>query len=436
MRNFRMSGPSLLAMLLLANAGSASLAHAQTNIQQAAATTCAVMSGQRKADRQALQYLLLLDEDVGEVNPVAIALQREVVKQCPKEYLNYQQRKRASNPFPPGSLVKQDPTQLSNSGSGSTNQLTSSQTSSQGQSFDRQKPAPLGGGINKGNVDSVTGAHYYYFWAGPGHIEIKMAFKEMGVLGNPYRQALSFDLYLEDGKLLSHNAVVSTANLERLTTPGDLGSRHKVTLAVVPQTALVRLGGYYEIEVTGAVAFDTLAAAGAGVTPNSTALIQNSGVALTKPGVELSKPGGALYTPGTLLYKPGQALIVNETSKEIRVAISADVLFDFDKAVIRPDAAEALQQVAKLIRGGNHGVVRIEGHTDSKGNAAYNMRLSEQRANAVQTWLAQNEGFSASTFSTVGFGATRPVAPNTEPDGTDNPAGRQRNRRVELVIAK
>src|ERR1035441_7275280 len=81
---------------------------------------------------------------------------------------------------------------------------------------------------------------------------MKMAFKEMGVLGNPFQQALTFEFYGEVEKLISHNAVVSKANLARVTNSGDLGSRHKIVLAVVPQKAIVKLGGYYEIEVTGA----------------------------------------------------------------------------------------------------------------------------------------------------------------------------------------
>jgi outer membrane protein OmpA-like peptidoglycan-associated protein len=414
----------------------AQAAVAQTNIPKIAAATCAVMSGERKADGQTLQYLLLLDQDLGDANPVALALYQEVIKQCPKAYLNYQQRKKAGNPFPPGSLVKPGSTQLTNSGSSSSNPSTSSQTSSRGQPFDPQKPAALGSGVNKGNVDNVTGAHYYYFWAGPGHIDMKMAFKEMGVLGNPFQQALTFDFYGEDGKLISHNAVVSKANLARVTNSGDLGSRHKIVLAVVPQKAIVKLGGYYEIEVTGAATFDGSASASTGVTPQNTALIQNSGIQLSNSGTELYKPGASLSTPGGSLYKPGQALTVSETSKEIRLALSADVLFDFDKAIIRPDGAAALQQVVAVIRDKNHGVVRIEGHTDSKGNAAYNMRLSQQRAVAVETWLVQNGGFTVSSFSTQGFGATRPIAENTKPDGTDDSAGRQRNRRVELILAK
>src|SRR5437899_1602922 len=75
-----------------------------------------------------------------------------------------------------------------------------------GQSLDPHKPAPLGAGINKGNIDNFSGAHYYYFWAKLGHINVRMAFKEMGIFGAPLRQALNFDFLDESGKLLSHNA--------------------------------------------------------------------------------------------------------------------------------------------------------------------------------------------------------------------------------------
>jgi hypothetical protein len=93
-------------------------AQSQNNaIPEAAKKTCAVLSGDRKPDGQTLQYLTLLDQDLSDPNPVALALLREVNKQCPKAYLNYQQRKRGSNPFPPGSLVKQTPTQLTTSSS-------------------------------------------------------------------------------------------------------------------------------------------------------------------------------------------------------------------------------------------------------------------------------------------------------------------------------
>jgi outer membrane protein OmpA-like peptidoglycan-associated protein len=80
--------------------------------------------------------------------------------------------------------------------------------------------------------------------------------------------------------------------------------------------------------------------------------------------------------------------------------------------------------------------VTIEGHTDDKGPVDYNQRLSERRAAAVQRWLAGNGGLKGVAMKTRGWGATKPVAPNTRPDGSDDPAGRQRNRRVEIVIAR
>ncbi|MCC5659049.1 tetratricopeptide repeat protein [Nostoc sp. XA010] len=106
---------SLLGGVSITSLIAAETAYAQINIQQMAATSCAVMSGERKLDRQSLQYLSILDYDFADANPVAIALFREVSKQCPKTYLNFQQRKRVSNPFPPGYLVKPNPTPLLNS---------------------------------------------------------------------------------------------------------------------------------------------------------------------------------------------------------------------------------------------------------------------------------------------------------------------------------
>lgn len=106
----------------------AETAQAQINIQQIATKTCAVMAGQQKPDRQSFQYLLLLDDDeaFGSGNPVAFALSQAVLKQCPQAYLNFQHRKRGSNPFAPGVLVKPNPTQIYNSESGSPNSSTSS----------------------------------------------------------------------------------------------------------------------------------------------------------------------------------------------------------------------------------------------------------------------------------------------------------------------
>jgi outer membrane protein OmpA-like peptidoglycan-associated protein len=131
-----------------------------------------------------------------------------------------------------------------------------------------------------------------------------------------------------------------------------------------------------------------------------------------------------------------QDLQVKETGEEIRIDLAADVLFDFDKADLRPAAQQTLHQAADIIRQKSKGTVRIEGHTDSKGNDAYNQKLSERRAASVKTWFTDREGLRNVQFSTQGFGAKKPVASNTQPDGSDDPEGRQKNRRVEIVIKK
>jgi len=131
-----------------------------------------------------------------------------------------------------------------------------------------------------------------------------------------------------------------------------------------------------------------------------------------------------------------QDLQVKETGQEVRIELAADVLFDFDKADILPKAQAALKQAAGIIRDRAKGAVRVEGHTDSKGNDTYNQKLSERRAQAVKTWLTEKEGLRNAEFSIQGFGAKKPVAPNKKPDGSDDPEGRQKNRRVEIIFKK
>jgi hypothetical protein len=93
----------------------------------------------------------------------------------------------------------------------------------------------------------------------------------------------------------------------------------------------------------------------------------------------------------SLLRAPSTPLLVTETATEIRVELAADILFDFDKYDIRPSAQNALTQPAALIRERNGGIVRVEGHTDSKGGDAYNDRPSLRRAAAVRARLMDRE---------------------------------------------
>jgi len=120
------------------------------------------------------------------------------------------------------------------------------------------------------------------------------------------------------------------------------------------------------------------------------------------------------------------------TGREIKISLAADVLFDFDKADLRAEAAPALDKVVAVLHAYPKAGVLIEGHTDGKGNDQYNQKLSERRADSVRRWLAEHG--IAVAMTARGWGKTRPVAPNTKPNGTDDPEGRQKNRRVEITV--
>ncbi len=118
------------------------------------------------------------------------------------------------------------------------------------------------------------------------------------------------------------------------------------------------------------------------------------------------------------------------------MSLPGDVTFDFDKTTIRDGAKPTLDKLAELIKAQNPSRVAIEGHTDSKGNDAYNKRLSEARAMAVRDYLISVRTVDGTKLKTSGLGELKPVAPNATPDGKDDEAGRQQNRRVEVVLGK
>jgi outer membrane protein OmpA-like peptidoglycan-associated protein len=123
-------------------------------------------------------------------------------------------------------------------------------------------------------------------------------------------------------------------------------------------------------------------------------------------------------------------LAVDETAEEIRVNFGSEVLFDTGKFELKPAATDALNQLATLLRSYPGYPINIEGHTDSVGRPNDNQILSQNRANAVRKWLVESGRVPEGCISTVGFGQTRPVASNDTPDG------RQKNRRVEVRLAK
>lgn len=161
---------------------------------------------------------------------------------------------------------------------------------------------------------------------------------------------------------------------------------------------------------------------------------------IQKPG-EIQVPKGTIQTPGEI-QKPGeiqvprgiQAVRVVESERcERRLSVGADALFAFDQWTLGPDAEETLVVLLpELEKAGKH-PVSIEGHTDAKGTDAYNDALSEKRAKAVKQWLVSRNAVPENA-RIVAYGEKKPIAPNVKPDGSDDPEGRQKNRRVEVVV--
>ena len=110
-----------------------------------------------------------------------------------------------------------------------------------------------------------------------------------------------------------------------------------------------------------------------------------------------------------------------------------NVFFDFDKATLRKASNVELRNIIRFLTKYPKVSIEISGYTDSKGTAEYNLKLSNERAMAVVNYLV-SKGISKGRLVSKGYGEALPDAINQNSDGTDNPEGRQINRRVELKI--
>jgi outer membrane protein OmpA-like peptidoglycan-associated protein len=129
-------------------------------------------------------------------------------------------------------------------------------------------------------------------------------------------------------------------------------------------------------------------------------------------------------------------LDVRESAKATQIDLPTDVLFAFDEASLRPGASEILQKCADMLRARRATVVRVEGYTDARGSVEHNLKLSRERAMTVQRWLEKEGRLDGVNFQIHAFGKSNPIAPNSNPDGSDNVEGRQQNRRVTIVVDK
>jgi outer membrane protein OmpA-like peptidoglycan-associated protein len=121
---------------------------------------------------------------------------------------------------------------------------------------------------------------------------------------------------------------------------------------------------------------------------------------------------------------------IREEERGLVVTVASQVLFDSGKAELKSISARVLDEVAKLLSAYPKNRVRIEGHSDSVGNADYNQKLSEMRAKSVASYLIEKCNVPESRIETIGYGETKPITTNKTVEG------RTQNRRVEIVIPK
>jgi len=112
-----------------------------------------------------------------------------------------------------------------------------------------------------------------------------------------------------------------------------------------------------------------------------------------------------------------------------------NILYDFGTATLRPEAKTVLNELVAIMNNNPKIKIELSSHTDSIGSDAYNNKLSQQRAQACTDYVIA-AGIAADRVFAKGYGKTRPVAPNSLPNGKDNPDGRQLNRRTEFTVLK
>ena len=116
--------------------------------------------------------------------------------------------------------------------------------------------------------------------------------------------------------------------------------------------------------------------------------------------------------------------------------VNTDILFAFDRSTVSPDAKAVLANVVDQLKKAKPGSVSIVGYTDSIGTRRFNLGLSRRRASSVESYLRSSVRNGGLAYRTKGLGEADPVAPNKLSNGQDNPAGRQKNRRVVITYTR
>ncbi len=123
-----------------------------------------------------------------------------------------------------------------------------------------------------------------------------------------------------------------------------------------------------------------------------------------------------------------EAAAIRREGNLLAISLKGDVTFDTDSAIVKPGLYSEIDRIAGVLNQYPETVIRVEGHTDSRGSEQYNMELSGRRAAAVQNMFVQR-GLSQGRVEAISFGEAAPIASN------DTVEGRMRNRRVEIKVA-
>jgi outer membrane protein OmpA-like peptidoglycan-associated protein len=230
--------------------------------------------------------------------------------------------------------------------------------------------------------------------------------------------AKDFAAQLEAGRLKRENAAALTA----AQTDADRLKRENDAQLAAAQTDADRLKRENDSNLAAAQA-ETARLRDENDAQRAAAQVDLDRVGLEKSQLEAEKT----QLRAQLLLQFNAILQTRDTARGLIVNLS-DVLFDTAKFSLRPEAREKLAKVAGIVSGHPGLRLAVEGHTDNVGGDEYNQTLSEERGASVRTYLVE-QGMAGTSVSSNGFGKTQPVASN------ETAAGRQQNRRVELVIS-
>lgn len=173
---------------------------------------------------------------------------------------------------------------------------------------------------------------------------------------------------------------------------------------------------------------------GAGDASSAKSAVDTPAPAIVEPSSDGAARSGGLRGEVSRLNASISDLSTRMTAFGTVIDLPADALFEFEQAVLTPDAESLLRKSLTMIGAAPAGPVKIVGHTDAKGEPGYNLTLSKARAEAVADWFRQQPGARQRVLQVSGRGEAAPIAPNDRADGSDDPDGRARNRRVEVIV--